>query len=262
MQTRTRLVFGFFGLLSSLAATASAQSFGQPGGFPGIGGSGGVIGGGAECRIQRSQPCATNPGLPLSFDDTADDANLDPDRCSLRARATADACQDPAGASTSAAFVENGVEERVTTYVVPAPPSRGPGIGVARAYRAVTGEHFYTVSYAEAVNAGFTIEAYPYFTLAVEDFQQAGLVPFYRCNIPSAGKHFYTQSATCEGAPAINEGSMGLIANDAAYGAVPLYRLYNPLSGDHLYTVASAEITTAGAAGWRLEGIAGYVWLY
>jgi hypothetical protein len=133
---------------------------------------------------------------------------------------------------------------------------------VTRAYRASTGEHFYTTSAAEAVNAGYALEASPYFYLATNDPQHDGFQPFYRCFIPSAGKHFYTQSVGCEGAPATNEGELGLVAEGPVLGSVPLYRLFNPASGDHFYTTSAAESQSAQLhAGYHYEAVAGYVWL-
>jgi hypothetical protein len=132
-------------------------------------------------------------------------------------------------------------------------------IPIVRAAQPVTGEHFYTVSYPEAVNAGFRVEAAPYFFLAPND-QGVGLTPFYRCFIPSAGKHFYTQAVNCEGAPAFNEGALGFVANGPTCGATPLYRMYNPGNGDHLYTTSLDEVRTAGFLGYGLEGTAGWVW--
>jgi hypothetical protein len=259
-------------LASTLALSASAMPFGSSGGaITPIGGLGGVgggitggIGGGSSCQILRSNACAASPSLPQSFEDSYDNSNIDPDRCARRAKEYADWCQDPTGATTTAIFSENGIEERVETYTVPyhpPPPTLGPVTGVVRAYQHVTGEHFYTVSAAEAVGAGFSIEANPYFYVAQYDSAGVGLVPFYRC-FGSWGKHFYTQSATCENAPAHNEGALGLVANGPAFGAVPLYRLFNPGNGDHFYTVNAGEMNSAAAQGWHVEGVAAYVWLH
>lgn len=130
-------------------------------------------------------------------------------------------------------------------------------VGVDRSYDASTGEHFYTTSNSEAACCGFTVEAYDYYFLYTA--QQSGLTPFYRCLLAS-GFHFYTTSSTCEGAAgATNEGSLGWIATSASCGSVALYRLV-AANGDHLYTISSAEVSSAQASGYTLEGVAGYVW--
>src|SRR4051812_28747517 len=56
-------------------------------------------------------------------------------------------------------------EESTGTSSSEAADSIGDSIGIVRSYMPSTGEHFYTASYQEAVNAGFRIEAYPYYYL-------------------------------------------------------------------------------------------------
>lgn len=138
--------------------------------------------------------------------------------------------------------------------------SAGPMNGVVRAYKGQTGEHFYTLSASEATNAGFTIEANPYFHLARYDIGGVGLLPFYRCYWHGAGKHFYTTSPSCEGAAAVNEGPLGLISPNAFDGGIPLYRMYQGASGDHFYTIDIYEALNASRMGYQFEAIVGYVW--
>jgi hypothetical protein len=129
---------------------------------------------------------------------------------------------------------------------------------VTRAFHPATGEHFYTTSAAEAANAGFKIEAAQYFFVAPGAVAGKDFVPLYRCNL-TVGKHLYTTAANCEGAGA-NEGPLGDVAPSAECGSVPLFRMFGG-QGDHFYTVSQAEVTSASAGGYHLEGIVGYVWL-
>ncbi len=127
---------------------------------------------------------------------------------------------------------------------------------VHRFYKGSSGEHFYTVSKPEGTGAGFTLEYGDYYFLYAAP--QPGTVAFYRC-VLSSGFHFYTTSATCEGAPgSVKEGTMGYVATSAVCGATPLYRLAK--GNDHFFTTSSAERTSAIGSGYVDEGIAGYVW--
>jgi hypothetical protein len=148
-------------------------------------------------------------------------------------------------------------EESTESSTSESADSIGDSIGIVRSYMPSTGEHFYTASYQEAVNAGFHIEAYPYYYLGAQS--NGSLVPFYRCYIPSIGKHFDTTSSACEGAPANNEGSLGFISRTPCDGAVPLHRLYAPSNGDHFYTIDGNEAGYAQTIGYHYEGVAGYV---
>jgi len=127
---------------------------------------------------------------------------------------------------------------------------------VHRSVHPSTGEHFYTNSRSEAACCGFTVEHYDFYWLY--DAATAGLVPFYRCLL-SSGFHFYTRSATCEGAPgSVREGVLGYIATSATCGSTPLYRLVR--GDDHFYTTSAAERDSAIAGGYVSEGVAGHVW--
>jgi hypothetical protein len=118
-------------------------------------------------------------------------------------------------------------------------------------------EHFYTVSEAEAVGAGFTIEARNYFYLLTAP--ATGTVPLYRCYNAPMNRHFMSASANCEGATV--EGVMGHIASSGICGAVPLYRLRQPSSGDNFYTLSSDERDHAVRnLGYQALELLGYVW--
>jgi hypothetical protein len=157
-------------------------------------------------------------------------------------------CAAPTSASSQDSTGVENVESTSSALLSAAIP-------VTRAWNGT--QHFYTTSYAEAVGAGFGVEAAAYFYVSgLGD----GLAPLYRCYIPSIGRHFYTQAANCEGA-GYSEGPLGLVANDGRCGATPLYRMYNGALQDHFYTTSAAEVSSASAGGWGLEGIAGWVWL-
>jgi hypothetical protein len=130
-------------------------------------------------------------------------------------------------------------------------------VSVHRSYHPVSGEHFYTNSASEAACCGFTVEYYDFYWLSVAG--GAGLTPFHRCYLAN-GYHFYTQSATCEGAPgAVYEFSLGHIATTQLPGTTPLYRLWLS-NGDHFYTTSASERDSAVSLGYLYESVAGYVW--
>lgn len=127
---------------------------------------------------------------------------------------------------------------------------------VHRFYKSSSGEHFYSVSASEGPGAGFAVEYSPYYHLYAS--AQPGTVAFHRC-VLSSGFHFYTTSATCEGAPGSKlEGVMGYIATSATCGATALYRLVK--GNDHFFTTSTSERSSAMGSGYADEGIAGYVW--
>ena len=131
----------------------------------------------------------------------------------------------------------------------------GCRIGVDRSYDSASGQHFYTTTDSEASCCGYVVEQVDdYYLYAAA---QPGLVPFYRCRTSSGG-HLYTTDATCEGQTV--EGTLGWIATGAVCGSVPLYGLHDASSGDHLYTTSAAEVSSAQAGGYVLDGTAGYVW--
>ena len=135
----------------------------------------------------------------------------------------------------------------------------GCRVPVARSFQPTTGEHFYTVNPGEESCCGFRVEGSPYYFLY--NTSAPGLSVFYRCRLTRPnGKHFYTTSGSCEGAAAVNEGVMGFIGSSPTCGAIPLYRSYNPTSDDHLYTTNASEFSGSLGAGYRSEGICGYVW--
>jgi hypothetical protein len=120
-------------------------------------------------------------------------------------------------------------------------------------------DHFYTDSSTESGCCGYTVAKLNAFYL----YSAIGpdTTAFYRCYAASAGLHFYTTSSTCEiyGAGAV-ESVMGFIATKDTCGSTPLYRLWNPTTAAHVYTIDGGERSSLIGAGWKDEGITGYVW--
>ena len=131
----------------------------------------------------------------------------------------------------------------------------GCRVGVHRSFNGSTVEHFYTTSLAEAMTPGFMLENQDYYFVYAAE--HPGLVPFYRC-LKGNGKHFYTQSGTCEGQTV--EGVLGYVSSSDADETTPLYRLYQGTNGNHFYTTSAAERDNAVAnLGYAYEAIACYV---
>src|ERR1039457_1980294 len=94
--------------------------------------------------------------------------------------------------------------------------------------------------------------------------QAKGIVPLLRYVHNKSGDHFFTTDAN-EGATAVqaygyaSEGICCYIAPTQLSGTVPMYRL---LKGNkHRYvTSVDARDKATFEQGWKLEGIAGYVW--
>jgi len=132
------------------------------------------------------------------------------------------------------------------------PPPATNIVRVNRFYMPSTGEHFFTSSIAEGINAGFVPEGIGFNVFAAS----AGVpntAPIYRCYAPSLGKHFVSASPTCEGQSF--EGSYGNVYASPTAGATALYR-FSASSGDRLETTSFNEGT---GAGYAFDGTLGYV---
>jgi hypothetical protein len=57
-----------------------------------------------------------------------------------------------------------------------------------------------------------------------------------------------------------DQGIVGYIATSQQPGTMKMYRLYNPGLGQHFYTVSEAERQQTIQAGFKDEGVIGYVW--
>jgi len=132
------------------------------------------------------------------------------------------------------------------------PPPATDLVNVDRFYMPASGEHFFTSSLAEGINAGFVPEGIGFKVFA----SGAGVpntIPIYRCLWPAAGKHFVSASPSCEGQSF--EGAYGSVYASPTSGATALYRFAGG-NADHLETTSFAEGVNAG---YSFEGTLGYV---
>src|SRR5262245_4974961 len=118
--------------------------------------------------------------------------------------------------------------------------------------RATSGEHFYTATFSEGVNAGFKSEG-----IGFRFYSGGGIgrIPIYRCY--AVGWHFISTLSNCEGATV--EGQYGWIDSGQLAGTVALKRFYRTAGGDHFYTTDDAEASAIQARGYVFESIIGYV---
>jgi hypothetical protein len=139
-------------------------------------------------------------------------------------------------------------------------------VSLYRLYRPATGHHFYTTSWAEAVNAftnlGYRYEGTCCQVLSADSADGVPLYRLYRLYRPASDDHFYTTNW----AEAVNAFTNlgytyeGIQAHVWTSGSTPLYRLYRPANGDHFYTTNWAEAVNAFTnLGYRYEGIQAYV---
>jgi hypothetical protein len=111
--------------------------------------------------------------------------------------------------------------------------------------------HFYTNSYAEGLNAGFTADGISFRSYGTPG---TGRFPLYRC-IAGSSDHFVSSSSTCEGQTV--EYVFGYVCSSAGAGCPnTLYRFYNAAIGEHLITTNYSE---GVAAGDTFEFVLGYV---
>lgn len=134
----------------------------------------------------------------------------------------------------------------------PQPPIEvGTFKDIHRFYMQRTGEHFYTDSLEEGINAGYAHEGIG-FIVSTEQYS-GNQHQLYRCYQTSAGKHFVSTDSKCEGHT--TEGSYGYVGSYPSSGGRPIYRLFNNEIGDHLITLDPNEGLQYG---YQMEGILGY----
>ncbi|TFK39659.1 hypothetical protein BDQ12DRAFT_722493 [Crucibulum laeve] len=134
-----------------------------------------------------------------------------------------------------------------------------------RLYNAGGTDHFYTTNTAER-DSFISLYGYVSETAPGNIFrtQQPSTVPLYRLYNAGVQDHFYTTSTT-ERDTFINsngytsEGIAGYVYPNQICSSQPLYRLYRAVSVDHLYTTSSSEYSSQQSAGYRGEGIRGYI---
>ncbi len=129
---------------------------------------------------------------------------------------------------------------------------------VYRLYNPNSGEHFYTLSYAEALNAyteGWSYEGIGWVAPTHSS------TPVHRLYNANNGDHHYTISAGERDlliAAGWNSEGVAWYSDDNK--TVPLLRQYNPnaLSGAHNFTTSQGENDLLVQAGWNAEGIGWY----
>ncbi|KAE9392836.1 hypothetical protein BT96DRAFT_944378 [Gymnopus androsaceus JB14] len=140
-------------------------------------------------------------------------------------------------------------------------------IPLLRAFSSVGSDHFYTTNSSEMSNAvavdAYTFEGDATFLWAS---QETGTVPLYRLFNQNVTDHFYTIDAY-EVNETLSQGYAfdtpthiaGYVYPYSMCGASPIYRLYSSSDSDHFYTMSYTE--SLSAAGWVIEGIAGFALL-
>ena len=129
-------------------------------------------------------------------------------------------------------------------------------VPVYRLLSPVRGDHLYTTSMAEAVNAvsmGWNQEGVGFTTPVVSD------TPVYRLYNPYTGMHLFTTGADERDALAGHGWNYEGIAFYSG-GTVAAYRAFNPGSpyGQHNWTTGVSEQDSLKAHGWNDEGVAFY----
>ncbi len=140
------------------------------------------------------------------------------------------------------------------------PHTQNGRVTLYRAVNPTNGAHTFTSSQSE-VPSGFTVQGVAGYLVGKD--VGSGTAPLYAMT-SSTGDYFYTTDAR-EHANAqtqygyTDKGIIGYIATTQQTGTVPLYRMLGP-NGQHFYTTDQSERTGALGAGWKDEGITGYIW--
>jgi hypothetical protein len=137
------------------------------------------------------------------------------------------------------------VSEGTQCHVWPAASSNGARL--FRSYNPSAGDHFYTTSEPEHLNAvanlGYTDEGVG---CRVEASAGAGTTPLYRAYHPATNDHFYTTSQpehrnAVDNLGYADEGVACHVFPAAGAGTVPLLRMWNSEVSDHFYSTSQAE---------------------
>ena len=129
------------------------------------------------------------------------------------------------------------------------------GTPMYRFYKSTTGEHFYTATFTEGVNAGFKSEGIGF---QFYSSSAIGRIAIYRC--AGGGRHFISTSSNCESQTV--EGTYGYVDSSQLSGDVGVVRYYSSAGGDHVYTTDSGEGAALVDRGYVSEGTIGYVPAY
>ncbi len=129
---------------------------------------------------------------------------------------------------------------------------------VYRMYNPNSGEHFYTMNFAEVQwlsGLGWSFEGVSW------NAPNKSNTPVYRIYNPNAGDHHYTMNYNeMRWLVSLGWNDEGIGWYSADNKETVLYRLYNPnaRSGSHHYTINKAESDWLVSLGWNSEGIAWY----
>jgi hypothetical protein len=124
-----------------------------------------------------------------------------------------------------------------------------------------TGDHLFTISFDEMINAVQGGGKYEGVAARCFDSQQPGTVPLYRLFAPSTVDHFYTtdereaEIATVGGVYR-REGIACYVYPASQQGACEIFRLSFP--GHHFYTQSWSEVLADIGTGSRYEGVQAY----
>ncbi|KAF9445396.1 hypothetical protein P691DRAFT_271962 [Macrolepiota fuliginosa MF-IS2] len=133
-----------------------------------------------------------------------------------------------------------------------------------RAFNVAWGVHFYTTGAQDMNNAlaqGYISQPSPGL---IYNVQVPNSVPYLRALSDAWHDHFYTIFQTEFDFAIANlgyhqENTAGFLYPSPQCGAIPLFRLINDQVHDHFYTENPQERDGAAAAGYRYEGIAGFI---
>ncbi len=139
----------------------------------------------------------------------------------------------------------------------------GDKVPLYRLANPATGDHMFTTQFSAVTSAegqGWKDEGVAAYLMKT---QVPGTEPFYQ--LVKGNDHFYTANPS-ERDQLLSQGFQdggvaGYIASTQQPGTVPLYRMVGTKSALHFYTTNQQEVSFAQSqAGYRMEGIAGYVW--
>ncbi|MBC7370074.1 MAG: hypothetical protein H7326_00825 [Bdellovibrionaceae bacterium] len=119
-----------------------------------------------------------------------------------------------------------------------------PTAPVHRFYKALTGEHLYTLSSTEGFASGMTYEGISFNVLTSQ--VNANAIAIYRCVSNVNSFHFVSIQAACAGGK--NEGIYGYAFNYSAINTVPVNSYLHPTLRDYLATTSEQEATSGGYA--------------
>jgi RHS repeat-associated protein len=98
------------------------------------------------------------------------------------------------------------------------------------------------------------------FTITYDDYPAPVFVPWRRFYHTTDRDHYYTSNSADNPASYQFEKIEGYVSDRPFPGKLPLMRLYHPTERSHRYVTSGAKRDSAIAAGYRYEGIAGFIY--